>query len=94
MHQLIASYATLSAAKHDDKLKVVTGTQIREVPAKYLTAKKELLENADINCPEQIRSSPQAFEEKWHHLERRRAAKAKAAKGESVATKGVGNLYA
>ena len=61
MHQLLASYAALSAAKHDDKLEVVTGTCIREVPAKYLTAKKELLENGDINCPEQIRSSLQAF---------------------------------
>ena len=56
---------------------VVTGTRIREVPAEYLTAKKELLENGDINCPEQIRSSLQAFEEKWHHLEKRRAAQGK-----------------
>ena len=52
MHQLLASYAALSAAKHDDKLEVATGTRIREVPAEYLTTKKELLENGDINHPE------------------------------------------
>ena len=52
IHQLLASFAALSAAKHDDKLEVVTGTRIREVPAEYLTAKKELLENGDINHPE------------------------------------------
>ena len=92
MHQLLASYAALSAAKHDDKLEVVTGTRIREVPAEYLTAKKELLENGDINRPEQIRSSLQA-KEKWRCLGKCRAAKAKAAKGKSMATKGVGNSY-
>ena len=70
MRQLLASYAALSAAKHDDKLEVVTGTRIREVPAEYLTAKKELLVNGDINRLEQIRSSLQAFEEKWHRLEK------------------------
>ena len=52
MRQLLASYAALSATKHDDKLEVVTGTRIREVPAKYLTAKKELLENGNINHPQ------------------------------------------
>ena len=57
MHQLLASYAALSAAKHDDELEVVTGTRIREVPTKYLTARKEILENGDINHPEQICSS-------------------------------------
>ena len=46
MHQLLASYAALSAAKHDDELKVVTGTCIREVPAEYLTAKKNSLRMA------------------------------------------------
>ena len=45
MRQFLASYAALSAAKHDDKLEVVTGSYIREVPAKYLAAKKELFEN-------------------------------------------------
>ena len=94
MHQLLASYAALSAAKHDDELEVITGTRIREVPAKYLMEKKEFLENGDINRPEQICSSLQAFEEKWCHLEKCRAAKAKAAKGKSVAKKGVGNPYA
>ena len=94
MRQLLTSYATLSAAKHDDKLEVVTSTRIREAPAKYLTVKKELLKNGNINHPEQIHSSLQAFKEKWHRLEKRRAAKAKAAKGKSVATKGVGNSYA
>ena len=64
MHQLLASYVALSAAKHDDKLEVVTGTRIREVPAEYLTTKKELLENGDINHPAQIRSFLQAFEGK------------------------------
>ena len=52
MNQLLALYAALSAAKHDDKLEVVTGTRIRNVPAEYLTTKKELLENGDINRPE------------------------------------------
>ena len=52
MCQLLASYAALSAAKHDDELEVVTGIRIREVPAEYLTAKKELFENGDINHPE------------------------------------------
>ena len=52
MHQLLASYAALAAAKYDHKLEVVTGTRIREVPAEYLTAKKELLENGNINRPE------------------------------------------
>ena len=45
MHQLLASYAALSAAKHNDELEVVKGTRIKEVPTEYLTAKKELLEN-------------------------------------------------
>ena len=94
MRQLLASYAALSATKHDDKLEVVIGTRIREVPAKYLTTKKEFLENGDINCPEQIRSSLQAFKGKWHCVEKRRAANAKAYKGKSMAMKGVGNLYA
>ena len=94
MHQLLASYAALLAAKHDDELEVVTGTRIREVPAEYLTTRKELLENGDVNCPEQICSSLQAFKEKWCCLEKCRAAKAKAAKGKSVATKGIGNSYA
>ena len=52
MHQLLASYAALAAAKYDHKLEVVTGTRIREVPAEYLTAKKELLDNSNINHPE------------------------------------------
>ena len=94
MRQLLASYAALSAAKHNDELEVVKGTRIKEVPTEYLTAKKELLENGDINRPEQIRSSLQAFEEKWRHLEKRLAAKAKAAKGKSAVSKGVGNSYA
>ena len=94
MRQLLASYAALSATKHDEKLEVVTGTRIREVPAEYFSAKKELLKNGNISRPEQIRSSLQAFEEKWHCLERRRAAKAKATKGNCMATKGVGNSYA
>ena len=94
MRQLLASYAALSAAKHDDELEVVTGTRIREVPAEYLTTKKELLKNGNVNHPEQIRSSLQVFEEKWRCLEKCRAAKAKAAKGKSVASKGVGNSYA
>ena len=38
MCQLLASYAALSAAKHNDKL--VQGIRIREVPAAYLDAKK------------------------------------------------------
>ena len=94
MRQLLASYAALSATKHDDKLEVVTGTRIREVPAKFVSAKKELLENGNISRPEQIRSSLQALEEKWRCLEKRRAAKAKATKGNRMATKGVGNSYA
>ena len=57
MHQLLASYAALSATKLNVKLEVVLGTCIREVPAEYLTTKKELLENGEINPPEQIRSS-------------------------------------
>ena len=94
MRQLLASYAALAAANHKDELDVVKGTRIKEVPAEYLTAKKELLENGDINHPEQIRSSLQAFEEKWRRLEKRRAAKAKAAKGKGAVSKGVGNSYA
>ena len=91
MHQFFASYAALSAANNDE-LEVVMGTRIKEVPAKYLTAKKELLKNGDINHPKQIHSSLQAFQEKWRCLEKLRAVKA--AKGKSVATKGVGNSYA
>ena len=40
MHQLSASYAALSAAKHNDELEVAKGTKIREVLAAYLDAKK------------------------------------------------------
>ena len=34
MHQLLASYAALLVTKHDDKLEVVRGTRVKEVPAK------------------------------------------------------------
>ena len=94
MHQLLASYAALSATKCDDKLQVVTGTRIKKVLGKDLATMKDLLRNSNINCPEQICSSLQAFQEKWHHLERCRAAKAKAAKGKDEATQWVGNSYA
>ena len=40
MHQLLALYAALSAAKHNNEVEVVQGTKIREVPAACLDAKK------------------------------------------------------
>ena len=46
MRKLLASYAALSATKHDDKLEVVTGTHIREAPAEYLTARRSFLRMA------------------------------------------------
>ena len=84
MRQLLAAYSALSAHKHGDTLEVIKGTTVREVSPEYLTAKKELLENGDLNNPASIKASLAAFEEKWRRLLRKRAAKLKAIKGKGV----------
>ena len=68
MRQLLAAYAALSAHKHQDTVEVVQGTKVVEVAEDYLNAKKELLENGDLNRPDQIRISLAAFEEKWRRI--------------------------
>ena len=97
MRQLLATYAALSAAKHSDELEVVKGTKIKEVPEAYLATKKELLENVDLNRPDQIRASLAAFEEKWRRLEQRRAQRLGISEGQGKGkkvSKGVGSSYA
>ena len=49
MCQLLAAYAALSVQKHGNTLEVIKGIKIREVPSEYLSAKKELLENGNLN---------------------------------------------
>ena len=69
MRQLLAAYAALSMQKHGDTLEVVKGTKIREVPSEYLSAKKELLENGDLNQPDTIKVLLAQFEEKWRRIQ-------------------------
>ena len=69
MCQLLAAYVALSAQKHGDTLKVVKGTKIREVPSKYLSAKKELLKNGNLNQTDTIKVLLAQFEEKWHRIQ-------------------------
>ena len=69
MRQLLAAYAALSAQKHGDTLEVIKGTKIREVPSEYLSAKKELLENGDLNRPDTIKVSLAQFKEKWRRIQ-------------------------
>ena len=54
MRQLLAAYSALSAHKHGGTLEVIKGTTVREVSPEYLTAKKELLKNGDLNNPASI----------------------------------------
>ena len=65
MRKLLAAYAALSVQKHGNTLKVVKGTKICEVPSEYLSAKKELLENGDLNRPDTIKVLLAQFKEKW-----------------------------
>ena len=94
MRQLLAAYAALSASKHGDTLEVVKGTSVREVTPEYLQAKKELLENGDLNRPDTIKASLAAFEEKWRRLNRKRAAKLRAAKAKGLAKAASTSTYA
>ena len=73
---------------------MVQDTKVVEVGEDYLNAKKELLENGKLNGPEQIRASLVAFEEKFHHLQKTRAAKLNATKGKGLVSKGTGSSYA
>ena len=61
MHQLLSAYSALSAHKHGDTLEVIKGTTVHEVSPEYLIAKKELLENGDLNNPASIKASLAAF---------------------------------
>ena len=94
MRQLLAAYSALSAHKHGDTLEVIKGTNVREVSPEYLTAKKELLENGDLNNPASIKASLAAFEEKWRRLLRKRAAKLKVIKGKGVLKSAGTSAYA
>ena len=69
MHQLLAAYTALPVQKHGDTLEVIKGTKICEVPSKYLSAKKELLENGDLNRPDTIKVLLAQFKEKWHRIQ-------------------------
>ena len=59
----------LPAQKHGNTLKVIKGTKIREVPSEYLSAKKELLKNSDLNRPDTIKVLLAQFEEKWRRIQ-------------------------
>ena len=91
MCQLLATYAVLLAHKHQDTMEVVQGTKAVEVAEDYHNTKKGLLENGNLNRPEHFWALLVVFEKKSHCIQKKWAAKIKAAKSKGLLSKGTGS---